>query len=202
MIKILYNEKCIFLSPDAPALIRSLDIKTAHVQFGFRAEDFLFFLDALSISETEQAIIEGDPETLLSQIRNQLVSVVAAGGVVINPRHEILFIYRRKRWDLPKGKLDPGESIEACAVREVREETGVQHPIILQPIIQTHHIYLEERLFFKTTHWFLMSADETRLRPQKIEGISKAMWIPQNNMQLQLNTTYESVRDIFRALHA
>lgn len=201
MIKILYNEKRIFLTPDATALIRVSGIKTAHVQYGFRFDDFLLLLDALSISETEQAIIEGDPDTLIQQIRNQLTPVVAAGGVVINPRHEVLFIYRRKRWDLPKGKLDPGESIETCAVREVREETGLQHPVILQPIIQTHHIYLEEQLFFKTTHWFLMSADENRLSPQKMEGISKAVWIPQSTIQPQLSTTYESVRDIFRALN-
>jgi ADP-ribose pyrophosphatase YjhB (NUDIX family) len=201
MIKILYNEKRIFLAPDAAGLIRRLGIRTAHVQYGFELEKFLLLLDALSISETDQGIIEGDPEILLQQIRENLVPVVAAGGVVINPRHEVLFIFRRKRWDLPKGKMDPGETIETCAVREVREETGVQNPVILEPITQTHHIYLEGQLYFKTTHWFLMNADETRLRPQKLEGISKAMWIPQSNIHQQLSKTYESVRDIFRALN-
>jgi 8-oxo-dGTP pyrophosphatase MutT (NUDIX family) len=47
--------------------------------------------------------------------------IIAAGGLVFNDRNELLMIYRRGFWDLPKGKLDPGERIEACAIREVQE---------------------------------------------------------------------------------
>jgi ADP-ribose pyrophosphatase YjhB (NUDIX family) len=50
--------------------------------------------------------------------------VMAAGGLVENEHGEILLIYRKKHWDLPKGKLDAGETLEECAVREVEEETG------------------------------------------------------------------------------
>ena len=53
--------------------------------------------------------------------------IIAAGGVVFRIEHEvvsILLIFRNGVWDLPKGKLEKGESIEMCASREVSEETG------------------------------------------------------------------------------
>ena len=58
--------------------------------------------------------------------------VVAAGGLVTNDKNELLTMFRRGKWDLPKGKLDEEETIEACALREVREETGIE------PVSYTH----------------------------------------------------------------
>ena len=52
--------------------------------------------------------------------------IQAGGGLVENEKGEILFMFRRGKWDLPKGKLDPGESLENCALREVKEETGIR----------------------------------------------------------------------------
>jgi 8-oxo-dGTP pyrophosphatase MutT (NUDIX family) len=51
--------------------------------------------------------------------------IKAGGGIVVNEQNEVLLIYRRGKWDLPKGKLDDGETIEECALREVKEETGL-----------------------------------------------------------------------------
>ena len=53
------------------------------------------------------------------------VIIKAGGGLVKNEKGEVLFMFRKGKWDLPKGKLDPGETMDACAVREVMEETGV-----------------------------------------------------------------------------
>ena len=53
------------------------------------------------------------------------VKIIAAGGLVTNENNELLMIFRRGKWDLPKGKLDKGETIEECAIREVEEETGI-----------------------------------------------------------------------------
>ena len=57
---------------------------------------------------------------------------ILAGGAVVSRMHalrgtEVLLIHRKRYddWTLPKGKVDPGESLPACAVREVFEETGV-----------------------------------------------------------------------------
>ena len=53
--------------------------------------------------------------------------VLAAGGIIINDDGELLVIHRPKYddWSFPKGKLDHGEDLEGCALREVMEETGL-----------------------------------------------------------------------------
>ena len=67
--------------------------------------------------------------------------IIAAGGLVTNAQGEILWIFRRGFWDLPKGKLDEGETIQSCAIREVEEETGVGKLSITQKLQKTYHIF-------------------------------------------------------------
>ncbi|MGD0381751.1 MAG: NUDIX hydrolase [Acidimicrobiales bacterium] len=62
------------------------------------------------------------------KVRDDVVR--GAGGILLRPtpggRNEVAVVHRPVRgdWSLPKGKLDPGESYESCALREVLEETG------------------------------------------------------------------------------
>lgn len=111
--------------------------------------------------------------------------VTAAGGVLfreneVNPDPEVLLIFRRGVWDLPKGKLDSGESIEECARREVSEEVGCKYPEIHSRLNDTYHEYEEDRqLIGKTTHWFVMTLldNNEELQPEKKEGIEKLEWV-------------------------
>ena len=73
--------------------------------------------------------------------------IKAGGGVVKNNNDQILFIYRLKKWDLPKGKLDKGETIRDCAKREVEEETKVKVNL-KQKIISTWHTYTRNKNLF------------------------------------------------------
>jgi 8-oxo-dGTP pyrophosphatase MutT (NUDIX family) len=87
----------------------------------------------------------------------KFVLVKAAGGLVRNEMNEILMIFRRGKWDLPKGKLDPNESLEDCALREVREETGLENIKLLGPLLITYHTYHEgTRFILKESHWYKM----------------------------------------------
>ena len=70
--------------------------------------------------------------------------VEAAGGLVFNKDGGILMIFRNGKWDLPKGKLEIGESVEECAIREVQEECGVSGLIIENKIKDTYHTYILE----------------------------------------------------------
>ncbi|HNW67487.1 MAG TPA: NUDIX domain-containing protein, partial [Bacteroidales bacterium] len=65
----------------------------------------------------------------------------AAGGVVVNDNDEILMIFRKNRWDFPKGKVENGEPISVAAQREVNEETGVNATIIDDIPLSTFHLY-------------------------------------------------------------
>ena len=200
MIKINFNEKRIFLTEGALSFLAEKNLKNAHIIFNMNAAKLVNFIDEIQVSDIQDIIIEGSPAELLQLFQDELVPITAAGGLVVNPSNEILFIYRRKRWDLPKGKLDPGESIEECAIREVHEETGISILKIVKPLLTTYHIYVENRIVFKTTYWYLMHAEHEKLNPQLEEGITKAVWVHRNNIQLQLQKTYDSILDLFEEM--
>lgn len=103
----------------------------------------------------------------------------AAGGLVKNGKGEYLFIFRNGRWDLPKGKLEKKELIKECAVREIEEECGISNLQIVHRLPPTFHIYeLNGTMAIKHSHWFLMNYKGTKtLKPQKEEGIKKAVWV-------------------------
>ena len=67
--------------------------------------------------------------------------IIAAGGLVTNPQGQILWIFRRGFWDLPKGKVEKMESIEEAALREVEEECGIKQLVLDKLIDKTYHIY-------------------------------------------------------------
>ena len=123
----------------------------------------------------------------------------AAGGKVLNTNNEVLFIYRFQKWDLPKGKLEKGESIENCALREVEEECGINKLQILNKIETTYHIYeYKNKNVLKITYWFLMNTSFSGvLIPQKEEGIEKVVFKNSLETKLALNNTYENIKLLF-----
>ncbi|MDO9275452.1 MAG: NUDIX domain-containing protein [Lutibacter sp.] len=123
----------------------------------------------------------------------------AAGGKVVNLNNEVLFIYRYNKWDLPKGKLEKGESISECAVREVEEECGVENLQIKTPLETTYHIYKEKgNVILKTTYWFLMHTDFVgELSPQLEEGIDQVVFKNEADVKNALENTYENIKLLF-----
>ena len=132
--------------------------------------------------------------------------ITTAGGLVQNKEGAFLLIFRRGFWDLPKGKLDDGELIPECAIREVQEETGIQ-TLDLGPLIcTTKHTYFDTWLnqdVEKHTHWYAMLslANET-LVPQTEEDIEKIEWVPVNELPQYLLQTYPTIRTVFEAFNA
>lgn len=105
--------------------------------------------------------------------------IKAGGGLVLNKKREMLFIFRRGKWDLPKGKLDKGEKIEACAVREVKEECGIKSLKLDSKLANTYHVYfIKEKPVLKITSWYLMHLTKAeKLVPQTEEDISELRFV-------------------------
>ena len=125
--------------------------------------------------------------------------IVAAGGVVTNNAGKVLFIFRNDKWDLPKGKLDKGESIEDCAIREVIEETGVKELRIENFLKTTYHIFNNHgKPTLKQVHWYAMTTDYAGpLKPEKKEGIVKAKWKGPNKIKEALQNSYANIKILF-----
>ena len=132
-----------------------------------------------------------------------LTSIIAAGGLVVNPNKEILWIFRRGFWDLPKGKLDPNETIEACAIREVMEETGISHLVLGELILTTTHQYHDTYLdtqVEKTTHWYAMTTDVLQEGiPQTEEDIEAIAWVKKEALSPYLEKTYDTIKEVMEA---
>ena len=132
-----------------------------------------------------------------------LTPLIAAGGVVVNTNNEILWIFRRGFWDLPKGKLDPNETIEACAIREVMEETGISHLVLGKRILTTTHQYYDTYLnkeVEKTTYWYAMTTDRLQDgKPQSEEDIEAIAWVKKADMAPYLEKTYDTIKEVMEA---
>jgi 8-oxo-dGTP pyrophosphatase MutT (NUDIX family) len=129
-----------------------------------------------------------------------LTPIIAAGGIVVNPNKEILWIFRRGFWDLPKGKLDPNETIEACALREVMEETGVSNLVLGDLIMTTTHLYHDMYLnteVEKTTYWYKMTTDQLQDGiPQTEEEIEAIAWVKKEDIAPYLTKTYDTIKQV------
>lgn len=128
--------------------------------------------------------------------------IQAGGGLVRDEKGEILMIFRRGKWDLPKGKLEEGEDIETCAVREVEEETGLQKVLVKQFLITTYHTYNEfGKHILKESYWYLMHASSDQLtKPQTEEDILEIAWVSPKSIKEKLNNTFPSIKDVLQTV--
>lgn len=139
-------------------------------------------------------------QELKDQFFEQFEVIQAGGGLVRNEKEEILLIFRKGKWDLPKGKLDAGETIEGCAVREVKEETGLTQVELGKPIGITYHSYVEKGTrILKESHWFEMKSNSSEtLIPQTEEDILELKWVSNEDLPEYLKKTYATIKDILK----
>ena len=201
MYKIYINEKPVFIcsKEEFP------NIKN-NTYYTINEGDKLFFNNNLfELLENNSGLIfiSTNTEHLFKHFSESLFIIEAAGGVIFNPeRTKILFIYRRGKWDLPKGKIDEGESIKKAAWREVEEECGIKTHQIEDHLLDTFHIYqLKSKWILKKSYWFVMTSEEEKLTPQAEEGITKAEWIAIGDiMTLIEGETYPTIKDLLEEL--
>lgn len=142
-----------------------------------------------------------DEKTAEKQIRGMYKVVKAAGGVVYNAEKKILMMNRLKKWDLPKGKCDEGEKSKETAVREVEEECNVKVKLG-DKICATWHTYEQGgKAILKRTKWYKMTCiDDSKMKPQKEEGIDELRWMDEKEVQQALVNSYSSIRFVIESL--
>lgn len=153
-------------------------------------------------SLNEVVLLHPEPGKFFGVFQSVFKTIEAAGGVVISGG-KLLVIYRRGKWDLPKGKIDKGETPEIAAVREVAEECGIAGHKINEVLPPTFHIYLapgkKDTWIFKKTYWFEMSYDgELTGTPQTEEDILEVKWVALNDLDEVLENTYANLKPIFQ----
>jgi 8-oxo-dGTP pyrophosphatase MutT (NUDIX family) len=160
--------------------------------------------DIISFIEKEDAsifiVISSNPENEFKKFTSLFQTIIAGGGIIFNKEEEILLIYRRGCWDLPKGKIEENESIENGAIREVVEETGIVSVGETQHFTDSFHFYKQNgEIILKKTHWFLMSDIRyTNLVPQLEEDITEVKWVKKKDIKAY--KSYASIEDILEKI--
>jgi 8-oxo-dGTP pyrophosphatase MutT (NUDIX family) len=198
--KVYYNNKPLILTNDALGYIQSHPIAEGYQAFtGAFTRNYRLAMQHLEKITALGAIIEDiSPASLQSTLHGLYRPIDAAGGVVLNENDNVLMIFRRGKWDLPKGKRDEGEDIADCALREVSEETGIQKLRLSSKICDTYHIYAQNgETLLKRTAWYRMkSSSSEKLVPQKEENILEAKWISSSELGPIVYKSYEAVREV------
>jgi 8-oxo-dGTP pyrophosphatase MutT (NUDIX family) len=201
MIKIHSADKIIYLT-NSSTLLKS-DESSIIVNVSSEKELTEFYDVLIKSGKIKDIYFFNESEGLLFDWFKCMFKIIeAAGGLVKNADNEYLFILRHGKWDLPKGKIEKGESIKNAAIREVEEECGISGLTITEGIKPTYHTYhINDKAILKPTYWFKMDCSDTsKLIPQQEEGITEVRWLKLKELEMVRNNTYESIKDVIAEL--
>ena len=191
MYKVFFNQKPIVLTTSL--ILPSEDSPFFYVKF----TDKKFIVQVLKSKKIKMLYLyHSKEEKLWYYFLDMFKLIEASGGLVKNIKtNHFLFIFRNKKWDLPKGRINKNEEVKNAAIREVEEETGVQNLSIIKPLNTTYHIFKKNRKYrLKKTFWYLMHTDYcNKLTPEIKEGIDKAVWIEKNAIVTLKSTMYQNI---------
>jgi 8-oxo-dGTP pyrophosphatase MutT (NUDIX family) len=202
MYKIKFEEHTLFIIDHVCSFSFDLIGKNKAVIYNYKPKKLKKIIDELSNSSfLNHIIFNPNPEEVFNDLKLQFNVIEAAGGLIINEKNQILFIYRNKKWDLPKGKIEKNETTEHAAIREVEEETLVKISSLKQHLISTYHTYIyDQKHILKTNYWFLMYADShQKLEPQLEENIEKVEWKTIDDIPQLMTNSYDSIHDVLKA---
>ncbi|PID95460.1 MAG: hypothetical protein CSA94_01490 [Bacteroidetes bacterium] len=173
------------------------DRKTTFIDFDIVEKIHQKVMDFLkSKAYYHLVIFSEDLPQLKNDFFNLFSQITAAGGVVFNSEKEILMIKKRGSWDFPKGKTEEGEDLEVTAIREIKEETGINALIINSTPYKTYHIYTEkDELMIKTTYWYKMEqGKKSKPKPEEKEGIEKVRWVSKEKAIRRIENSFLGLR--------
>lgn len=193
MYKVFVNDKPLFLTNE-------ISKETNFQLFLLESVDIVQLIIKIFQNKIQKAYLyHPDEKQIMKTLKSKIPVNKAGGGLVYNKKGEVLFIFRGGKWDLPKGGIEKGEDIEATAMREVEEETGVNQLTITKKMQKTYHVFKRNGVYkLKITHWFEMASDFEGIPIGQIdEGIEKAVWLKPNEIPETLKNSYENIKLLF-----
>jgi 8-oxo-dGTP pyrophosphatase MutT (NUDIX family) len=203
MYKVYINDVPVFLgTPESVGelgLLPTKDVFTA--PYIGKKKQIRQYLDLLDKNKNVRAVaLYGETaEQLWADFCACFTQLEAAGGYVTNAEGRLLVFYRRNSWDMPKGKIDPGETPEQAALREVQEETGLQQVTLGPFLAHTWHTYTQKGVrILKRTWWYRMTTTDTEVKPQTEEDIEEIQWVEPNAWLETKPVLYKSIREVIQ----
>lgn len=164
----------------------------------------LFLEEKLCLFDSLKMVCENPSLDMMTFFKKHIL--IEAGGGLVKNNGNFLWIYRNNIWDLPKGKQELNEEIFVTALREVKEECGIDNDLSIENFLTTtFHTYSNNNeLFFKKTDWFLMNYDGSslELKPQLEEGITNVKWLNKNQSIDCAKKSFKSIRIVWEAFLA
>ena len=197
MYQIFINEKCIILTEKRTSVKSS-----THLVVNFTGNKSILttieLLEKNNIYNSAE-IVSYSIKDLWKKFVSFYTIIEAAGGLVLNKEKKILMIYRLDKWDLPKGKIEKREKKKDAAIREVKEECGIDQLAIKYKLNTTYHCYLlKNKRVLKKSYWYLMeTAYKDQLTPQLEENITEVRWVNKNEISDLMDNSYASIRLLF-----
>jgi 8-oxo-dGTP pyrophosphatase MutT (NUDIX family) len=199
MYKVFFNDRVVLLTDD---FIRNFQVKYGLFYKYRNTEDLKELIDFYrNLKRIDTLFIfHHDLDELQERFKSCFYMVEAAGGLVCNEDGRYLVMKRRGKWDLPKGKVNTGESIPHAALREVTEECGLHNLEIVNPLMSTYHCYwIDDQSILKRTSWFDMKATGNEpLVPQSDEDITEVKWVKKEDLREITRNTYMGILDILK----
>lgn len=172
-------------------------------QYGPRLKKSKFKDFSMNLNKREHSLIiySEHPKETFQKFFEHFDFLEAAGGIVRSTQQPVryLFIKRWEKWDLPKGKLEKGESPEVGAKREIHEECNMHNLQLILDLPCTYHAYfMYKKYILKKTHWFLFEgSSDQQLIPQRDEDITEVKWFTKDEFSIIKANTYTSLLDLF-----
>lgn len=199
MYKVFFNERIVLLTDDF--------IRNFQMRYGlfYKYKDVEELKEMLSlfwdIRHIDNLFIyHHDLDQLRERFKSCFQQVNAGGGLIKNKEGRYLIMKRRGKWDLPKGKVNKNETIEAAALREVTEETGLFGIAVVSPMLSTYHTYyIEDKPVLKRTSWFeMLYIGNDDPIPELEEDITEIRWLRKDELRSITSNTYQAITDVFR----
>lgn len=133
--------------------------------------------------------------------KTKTVVETSAGGVVlrrvVDSWHVLVIRDPYRKWGLPKGHVEEGETAREAALREVAEETGLQDLRLGEELVTIDWTFRSSgRRIHKYATFFLMHSDSGEPVPEFAEGITACEWIPLHTAHERIS--YENASEVIR----